>query len=340
MSRRCLARAEPEASTAKFGFAVAHRCRYRTPVSTLLITSPVFLAHETPPGHPERAERLRVLQERFAKADFDALSRAEAPRALLESATLAHGAHYVDRIAAAAPQSGMIALDPDTAMSPGSLDAALSGVGAAMLAVDQVLAGEANNAFCLQRPPGHHAEIGKAMGFCLFNNAAIAARHAQRAHGLERVAILDWDVHHGNGTQDIFWKDPSVLYASSHEMPLYPGTGAMDETGEHDQIVNAPLKAGDDGAIFLEALKAHILPRIRAFNPDLIIISAGFDAHRRDPLANLMLEAADFAAATDLVMDLADRLCSGRIVSVLEGGYDLEGLTQSAAAHVSRLMQA
>ncbi len=225
-------------------------------------------------------------------------------------------------------------------MSPGSLDAALCGAGAAMLAIDKVAAGEAANAFCLQRPPGHHAEISTAMGFCLFNHAAIAARHAQRALGLGRIAIFDWDVHHGNGTQDIFWNDPDVLYASTHEMPLYPGTGAASETGAHGTIVNAPLKAGDGGAAFLAAVQQQVLPRIEAFAPNLIIISAGFDAHRRDPLANLMLEAEDFARATDLVMDLADRICGGRIVSILEGGYDLTGLTQSAAAHVTRLMQA
>ncbi len=309
-------------------------------MSTLLITSPIFLEHETPAGHPERAERLQVLQKRFAEPDFAPLIRKTAPRALLEAVTLVHGANYVDRIAAAAPQSGIVALDADTMMSPGTLDAALSAAGAAMLAVDEVMAGNASNAFCMQRPPGHHAEISTAMGFCLFNNAALAARHAQRKQGAKRVVILDWDVHHGNGTQDIFWKDASVLYASTHEMPLYPGTGAADEIGDHDQIVNAPLRAGDDGAVLLTALKSKILPRMEAFSPDLIIISAGFDAHRRDPLANLMLEADDFATATDLVMELADKLCGGRIVSVLEGGYDLTGLTQSAAAHVARLMQA
>jgi acetoin utilization deacetylase AcuC-like enzyme len=309
-------------------------------VSTLLISSPVFLEHETPQGHPERADRMRVLEKRFSEPDFALLLRKEAPRALLEAATLAHGGHYVDRIAAASPQNGIISLDPDTSMSPGSLDAALSATGAAMLAVDDVLTGKATNAFCLQRPPGHHAEIGKAMGFCLFNHAAIAARHAQRVHGIDRVAIIDWDVHHGNGTQDIFWKDRSVLYASTHEMPLYPGTGEAGETGEHGQIINAPLQAGDDGSRLLAALENHILPKIAAFKPGLIIISAGFDAHRRDPLANLMVEAADFAHATDLVMDLADKVSEGRIVSILEGGYDLEGLSVSAAAHVGRLMQA
>jgi acetoin utilization deacetylase AcuC-like enzyme len=309
-------------------------------VTTLLITSDAFLAHVTPAGHPERADRLRVLHQHFAGADFAAAARADAPRAMLEAATLAHGAGYVDKLAAASPQNGLVALDPDTVMSPGTLDAALHGVGAAMLAVDEVIAGRAANAFCLQRPPGHHAEISTAMGFCLFNHVAIAARHARRAHGLDRVAILDWDVHHGNGTQDIFWKDKQALYASLHEMPLYPGTGDADETGEFGQIVNAPLRAGDDGAIFLARLRDDVLPKIEAFRPDLVIVSAGFDAHRRDPLANLMLEAADFGAATRLVMDAADRLCGGRIVSVLEGGYDLVGLTQSADAHMRMLMQA
>jgi acetoin utilization deacetylase AcuC-like enzyme len=309
-------------------------------MATLLITSDAFLAHETPAGHPERADRVAVLQRHFDQPDFGALIRADAPRALLEAATLAHSTNYVDRLAAAAPQSGLVSLDPDTVMSPGTLDAALHGTGAAILAADEVMAGRAANAFCLQRPPGHHAEISTAMGFCLFNHAAIAARHAKKAHGLSRIAILDWDVHHGNGTQDIFWKDKDVMYASLHEMPLYPGTGDADETGDFNQIVNAPLKAGDDGAVFLGRLKDQILPRIEAFRPEMLIISAGFDAHRRDPLANLMLEAADYDQATRLIMDLADKICSGRIVSILEGGYDLTGLTQSADAHVRVLMQA
>ncbi len=283
---------------------------------------------------------MRVVMDALSAPQFVELMREDAPRALLDSATLAHGAHYVDRIAAASPGQGMVALDPDTVMSPDTLDAALSATGAAMRAVDAVLAGEANNAFCVQRPPGHHAERSTAMGFCLFNHAAIAARHALRRHGLERVAIIDWDVHHGNGTQDIAWSDPALFYASLHEMPLYPGTGAASETGAHDQIVNAPLSAGDDGDAFHAALDAIILPKLEAFRPDLVIISAGFDAHRRDPLANLMLEAADFALATDKLMALADRCCGGRIVSILEGGYDLTGLAQSAAAHVERLMQA
>jgi acetoin utilization deacetylase AcuC-like enzyme len=204
--------------------------------------------------------------------------------------------------------------------------------------VDEVMLGHVANAFVAMRPPGHHAERVRAMGFCFFNNAAIAARHAQQRYGAERVAIMDWDVHHGNGTQDIFWSDPSVLYASTHEMPLYPGTGALSERGEHDTIVNAPLAAGDGGEVFREAFEAAVLPRIDAFQPDLIVISAGFDAHWRDPLASLNLTEADFAWATKRLMDLADRHAGGRVVSLLEGGYDLEGLAKSTAAHVNALM--
>jgi acetoin utilization deacetylase AcuC-like enzyme len=205
-------------------------------------------------------------------------------------------------------------------------------------AVDEVMSGHAENAFVAMRPPGHHAERIRAMGFCFFNNAAIAARHAQTKHGAERVAIFDWDVHHGNGTQDIFWSDASVLYCSTHEAPLYPGTGAMSETGEHDTIVNAPLNAGDGTEAFREAVEQVILPRIDAFQPDLMIISAGFDAHWRDPLASLNLTETDFAWATLKLMDLADRHCGRRIVSVLEGGYDLEGLAKSTAFHLDALM--
>jgi acetoin utilization deacetylase AcuC-like enzyme len=202
-----------------------------------------------------------------------------------------------------------------------------------------VVTRKVTNAFCAIRPPGHHAEHRRAMGFCFFNNAAIAARHAQRAHGLERVAIIDWDVHHGNGTQDIFWADPSVLYVSTHEMPLYPGTGALNERGEHDTIVNVPLRAGDGSEIFREAFETAVLPRVMGFQPDLIVISAGFDAHWRDPLANLNLVEADFAWATQELMEIADRHANGRVVSLLEGGYDLQGLAHSAAAHVMALMR-
>ncbi len=197
-----------------------------------------------------------------------------------------------------------------------------------------------DNAFVAMRPPGHHAEAATPMGFCFFNNAAIAARHAQAVHGAERVAIVDFDVHHGNGTQDIFWNDETVMYASTHEMPAYPGTGALGERGEHDNIVNAPLRAGDAGEVFREAYDSVILPRVEAFAPDFIIISAGFDAHYRDPLGNLMLREEDFAWVTRKLMAIAQRKCGGRLVSLLEGGYDLDGLARSVAAHVGALMGA
>ena len=208
-----------------------------------------------------------------------------------------------------------------------------------MKAVDEVMAGTAANAFVAVRPPGHHAETARPMGFCLFNNAAIAARYAQTKHGAERAAIVDFDVHHGNGSQDIFWSDKSVMYCSTHEMPLYPGTGAKSERGDFDNIVNAPLRAGDGGEQFKQAMESVILPRLRAFKPDILIISAGFDAHTRDPLANLNLVEADFAWVTQKLLEIADQSAKGRVVSLLEGGYDLEGLSRSVAAHVTALMR-
>src|SRR6266699_3761821 len=224
-------------------------------------------------------------------------------------------------------------------MSPGTWEAVMRGVGGAAAATDAVMSGTHDNAFVAMRPPGHHAETNKPMGFCFFDNAAISARHAQRKYGIARAAIVDFDVHHGNGTQDIFWSDPSVMYCSTHQMPLYPGTGARSERGEHDTIVNAPLSPGDGGAKFREAFESVILPRLRDFRPELIVISAGFDAHQRDPLANLNLVEADFLWATQKVMEVAQASANGRVVSMLEGGYDLEGLSKSAAAHVSALMQ-
>lgn len=249
-----------------------------------------------------------------------------------------HPAEYLAKIQSAVPAEGLVPLDADTIVSPGTFEALLHAAGGAAFAVDAVMRGEAETAFLAARPPGHHAEREKYMGFCLVNTAAVAARHAQAAHGAERVAIMDFDVHHGNGTQAIFWSDPSVLYCSTHEMPLFPGTGARGERGEHGTIVNAPLSAGDDGRIFKEAMQAVILPRIAAFAPDLIIMSAGFDAHYRDPLANLNFTEEDFAWATGKLIDVALKCCDGRIVSVLEGGYDLEALARSVAAHMLVLM--
>ncbi|RXT50460.1 acetoin utilization protein [Bosea sp. Tri-44] len=308
-------------------------------MTTLLISHPSSLRHATPPGHPERADRIRAVEQALEEERFTALQRVEAPEGTLAQVLLCHPAAYADAIVAAAPQDGLVQIDADTIMSPGTLSAVLHGVGAAVHAVDEVMTGRATNAFSAMRPPGHHAETDRAMGFCFFNNAAIAARHAQRTHGAERVAIVDWDVHHGNGTQEIFWGDASVLYASTHEMPLYPGTGAPSERGEHGTIVNAALRAGDGTDAFRDAFESAILPRLTAFQPDLVIISAGFDAHWRDPLANLNLKEADFTWATQKLMEIADRHAGGRIVSILEGGYDLEGLSKSAAAHVTALMR-
>jgi acetoin utilization deacetylase AcuC-like enzyme len=306
---------------------------------TLLITHPACLDHRTPAGHPERPDRLRAIEGALAADAFNALVRVEAPAAALETIALCHPMDYVTAIRDATPQMGLTQIDADTTMSPGSYEAAIRAAGGAVHAVDAVMQGKAQNAFVAIRPPGHHSETARPMGFCLFNNAAIAARHAQRSHGAERAAVIDFDVHHGNGSQDIFWSDATVMYCSTHQMPLYPGTGAVSESGEHDTVVNAPLRPGDGGAKFREAFESRILPRLRDFKPDLIVISAGFDAHTRDPLANLNLVEADFAWATQKLMEIADQSAQGRVVSVLEGGYDLQGLAGSVAAHVTALMR-
>ncbi len=305
---------------------------------TRLYTHPVYLEHLMPAGHPERPDRLRALERALAAEAFDALDRRLAPMGELETVLHAHPQDYVEAIRTSIPTEGLARLDADTTVSPKSLEAALAAVGAANAAVDDVFSGDADNVFVASRPPGHHAEKATAMGFCLFNNAAVAARHAQISHGAERVAIVDWDVHHGNGTQDIFWDDPSVLYCSTHQMPLYPGTGAKTETGAGN-IVNAPLDPDTGSEIFREAFNSRILPSLDAFRPDLIIISAGFDAHRRDPLAQINLDEDDFDWATGVLMERAARHSNSRLISLLEGGYDLQGLAQSAAAHVARLMK-
>jgi acetoin utilization deacetylase AcuC-like enzyme len=308
-------------------------------MSTLLVTHPAGLDHLTPLGHPERPDRLRAIERVLEGERFQTLARAQAPSATPELIALCHPIAYVEHIRSVSPERGVVQLDADTSMSPGSLEAATRAVGGAVYAVDEVIAKKADNAFCAMRPPGHHAETAQPMGFCLFNSAAIAARHAKKKHGLERVAVVDFDVHHGNGTQEIFWSDPTELYCSTHEMPLYPGTGSISERGAHNNVVNAPLRAGDGGGEFREAFETVILPRLKAFKPDLIVISAGFDAHMRDPLANLNLTEADFGWATRKIMEVADETAEGRVVSVLEGGYDLEGLSKSVAAHVIALMR-
>jgi len=309
-------------------------------MTTLLLTHPACLDHVTPPGHPERSDRLRAINQVLAEERFNALVRSEAPEGNLQSVMLCHPEHYVTELRHIAPSSGMVYIDGDTSMSPGTWEAVMRGVGGAVAATDAVMSGAHNNAFVAVRPPGHHAEKATPMGFCFFDNAAIAARHAQRKYGIARAAVVDFDVHHGNGTQDIFWTDKTVMYCSTHQMPLFPGTGASSERGEHDNIVNAPLVSEDGGAQFRSAFENRILPHLRKFAPELIIVSAGFDAHYRDPLASLNLKAEDFAWVTGKLMDVADQTAGGRIVSVLEGGYDLQGLTESVAAHVTALMGA
>jgi acetoin utilization deacetylase AcuC-like enzyme len=307
-------------------------------MATLLVSHPAALGHVTPEGHVERVDRINAVNEMLAQPVFKPLIRREAPLGKDEDILRAHDEDHLRAIHGASPEHGFEALDPDTWMSPGTLEAALRGVGGAVAAVDAVFKGECGNAFLAMRPPGHHAESGRAMGFCLFNNAAIAAHYARARYDAERVAVIDFDVHHGNGTQEIFWDDPDLFYGSTHQMPLYPGTGAQHETGVGN-IFNAPLRAGDGSQEFRDAMRGIILPSLDLFAPDLVIISAGFDAHRSDPLGSLELDERDFVWATLAIMDIADRHAEGRVVSVLEGGYDLKALASSVGVHVQALMQ-
>jgi acetoin utilization deacetylase AcuC-like enzyme len=312
-------------------------------MTTLHITHPCFLQHDTGPGHPERPDRMRAIDKALSHEVFNPLRRVEAPlRDDVEQwIALAHPQAYIDAIKRARPNAGEepVRLDPDTVLSPGSWEAALRAVGAGLLAVDEVIAGNVQNAFCQVRPCGHHAETARAMGFCIFNNIAVAAMYARRKHNAGRVAVVDFDVHHGNGTQDIFWNEPDLYFASTHQMPLYPGTGAASETGVGN-VFNAPLRPGDGGPRFREAFESRILPSLMTFGPDMIFISAGFDAHEADPLANLRLVEADFAWATQQLAEIAHKQAGGRLVSMLDGGYDLTALARSTAVHVKGLMDA
>ncbi|RLQ87445.1 histone deacetylase family protein [Notoacmeibacter ruber] len=310
-------------------------------MTTRLYHHSIFQEHLTGPGHPERPERLAAVEQALTHEAFQNLIRVEAPVGPEEAILMAHPEGHLEAVRAAIPREGseeLYRFDADTVASPKSWEAALRAIGAGLSAVDDVMAGEMDNAFIAARPPGHHAEKTKAMGFCFFNTAAIGALHALKK-GADRVAVVDFDVHHGNGTQDIAWDNPNFLYCSTHEMPLYPGTGAKDETGAHDNIVNAPLSAGDDGDAFRAAFNERVLPAIVKFRPDLLIISAGFDAHHRDPLSNINLVEDDFDWATGKLLDVAGAVCDHRVVSYLEGGYDLMGLASGAGTHIRRLME-
>ncbi|GHA30148.1 acetoin utilization protein [Devosia pacifica] len=306
-------------------------------MTTLLVSQSNYERHQTPDGHPERSDRIRVVEEALADERFGSLKRMDAVSVDLALADLVHGPNYLERLRTARPAEGIGQLDSDTFVSSGSLDVAATGLGGALSALEAVVLGEANNAFCAIRPPGHHAEIDTAMGFCLVNTIAVVARQAQRLHGAERVAIVDFDVHHGNGTQDIFKDDPSVFYVSTHQFPLYPGTGAASERGVGN-ILNLPLPARTDGDAARAVYRDVVVPALDAFAPDLLLISAGFDADYRDPLADLLWAPDDFAWITEQLMQVAARRCSDRIVSLLEGGYDLDGVAEGAARHVDALM--
>src|SRR5215469_3895219 len=308
-------------------------------MTTLLFTHPACLDHDPGRHHPESPARLRAVLDALADPEFARLDRREAPEAALEDLLRVHSRPHVERLLRAVPKSGHVGIDADTILSPASGAAALRAAGAVVAAVDAVVAKEVDNAFCAVRPPGHHAEPGRAMGFCLFNNVAIGALRARDVHGLARVAVVDFDVHHGNGTQAAFESDDTLFYASTHQYPLYPGTGAASETGVGN-IVNVPLRPMAGSSQFRFGVSERILPALDAFRPELVLISAGFDAHKRDPLAQLMLDAADYTWITEKLIEIAHRHANGRLVATLEGGYDLSALAASAAAHIRVLMSA
>jgi acetoin utilization deacetylase AcuC-like enzyme len=307
-------------------------------MTTLLYTHPSCIEHDPGQYHPETPARLKAVLGALSEPEFAALERREAPEAALDDLTRVHPRLFVERLLAAVPQAGHIGIDADTVMSPQSGEAALHAAGAVAAAVDAVIAGEADNAFCAVRPPGHHAEPNRAMGFCLFNSVAVGALRARQVHGLARVAVVDFDVHHGNGTQACFWDDASLFYGSTHQWPLYPGTGSSGETGMAGNIVNVPLPPMSGSQAFRLGMTRTLLPALDAFAPEMVLISAGFDAHRDDPLAQLLLEETDYTWATEQLLDIAQRHAAGRVVSTLEGGYDLIALAASAAAHVRVLM--
>jgi len=310
-------------------------------MTTLYYTHEDFLRHQPHCSHPESPERLRSIEKALQAPEFAKLVRKSPPLgpAQRDQARLIHSQAHIDRVLRSLPEGSHQYIDADTYLSHGSANAALRAVGAVCDAVDQLMAGKADNAFCAVRPPGHHAEPNRAMGFCLLNNIAIAAEYARQHHHLKRVAIVDFDVHHGNGTQAAFAHQAEVLYISSHQMPHYPGTGYPSETGV-DNVVNIPLSAGTDGAEFRRKIATLALPALRQFKPELLLVSAGFDAHKDDPLADIELVEADYRWITEELTGIASEFCGKRLISALEGGYNLEALASSVAAHVGALLRA
>ena len=314
--------------------------RFNAAMFTLFYSHPICIEHDTGEFHPECPDRLRAVMSALEAEEFAFLERCQAPLGELRDIKRVHAPYYVESVLENVPESGMVHLDPDTCLSPASGEAALRAVGAVCEAVDDVMSGRARNAFCAVRPPGHHAEPSQAMGFCLFNNVAVGALHAQAVQGAERVAVVDFDVHHGNGTQSAFERRENLFYASSHQSPCFPGTGFEHDRGMFDNIRNVQLPPGSGSDEFRAGYRDVILPRLREFNPDLLLVSAGFDAHARDPLAQIRLKTNDYAWVTRELLNVAEACCKGRVVSVLEGGYDMEALSDAVTVHVRALMAA
>ena len=308
--------------------------------NTLFVSAQNSFLHDPGPGWPDRPDRISSILNALQAPEFITLSKQEAPSAELECILRVHTRQLITVLEQSTPKTGLSPLGHDVTLNPHSLSAAIASAGGAIAATDAVMRGKAQNSFVATRPPGHHALANQAMGFCLFNNVAIAAMHARKLYNVERIAIVDFDVHHGNGVQDFFWNDKNTLYASTHQMPLYPGTGELNETGAFNNIVNAPLSRGDSGDQFQDALKSRILPRLDLFAPDIIFICAGFDAHIHDPLGGLRLLEEDFRNVTLRIMEIAQRRCHNRIVSLLEGGYTPQDLARSVSAHIKALMEA
>lgn len=307
-------------------------------MTTALLTHKDCLEHVTPEGHPERVDRLKSVLTALREPEFGSLKWSDAPDASMEQIVRVHPEAAIIELFDCIPQTGFFRVDADTALSSGSKKAALRAAGAVVEGVALVMRGEVANAFCAVRPPGHHAEPSQAMGFCLINNVAVGAMHARATYGLNKIAVVDFDVHHGNGTQASFYDDPHLFYASTHQMPLYPGTGSPHEKGVADNIVNVALSPGSGSDAFRAAMNDIVLPKLRAFEPEFIFISAGFDAHEADPLSNLNLTDDDYAWATECLVGIASEVCDRRLVSTLEGGYDLDALASASKAHVLAMM--